>query len=57
MVDGKGVETRYQYASPVDPKDVTDGSILILEQDIQKFNKDYYQNTPKVDDDREPNVG
>jgi len=58
MVDGKGVETRYQYASPVDPEDVSDNdNILILEQNIEKINKDYYEQNPKVDDDREPNVG
>lgn len=56
MADGTGVQMRYQYADPVDPKDVPD-NIEILEQDIEKINKDYYEKTPKVDDDREPNVG
>jgi hypothetical protein len=47
-----GVETKHVYA-----KEVSDDNILILRQDIDKINKDLYENAPKVDDDREPNVG
>jgi hypothetical protein len=54
--DGRGVRTRRFFAKP-NPDDPKRDNIEILEKDIEKINKDLYKNAPKVDDDREPNVG